>query len=41
MIDYSAKQGLNTMLDHYAEGGRPYQAHVMPIYQNSPFSFPD
>jgi methionine-gamma-lyase len=41
MIDYSAKQGLSTLVNHYAEGGQPYHAHVMPIYQTSLFSFPN
>jgi methionine-gamma-lyase len=35
------KYGLSTLVNHFAEGGYPHRAHVMPIYQTSLFSFPD
>jgi len=35
------KYGLSTLVNHFAEGGYPHGAHVMPIYQTSLFSFPD
>lgn len=35
------KNGLSTLVNHYAEGDDPQRAHVMPIYQTSLFSFPD
>ena len=41
MIDFSPQHGLGTLVNHYAEGGHPNHAHVMPIYQTSLFSFPD
>ncbi len=41
MIDFSPQYGLGTLVNHYAEGGHPNHAHVMPIYQTSLFSFPD
>ncbi len=41
MSDQLSRQGLSTLVNHYAEGQLPYHAHVMPIYQSSLFSFPD
>jgi len=33
--------GISTLVNHVAEGGQPYQAHLSPIYQTSTFVFPD
>ncbi len=33
--------GIGTLVNHVAEGGQPYHAHLAPIYQTSTFSFPD
>ncbi|UCD99862.1 MAG: aminotransferase class I/II-fold pyridoxal phosphate-dependent enzyme [Chloroflexota bacterium] len=41
MPDLSTKHGLSTLVNHYAEGSNPHNAHIMPIYQTSLFSFPD
>ena len=41
MNEFSKNYGLSTLVNHYAEGGHPHRAHVMPIYQTSLFSFPD
>jgi methionine-gamma-lyase len=41
MNDFSPHHGLGTLVNHYAEGDQPSNAHVMPIYQTSLFSFPD
>ncbi len=41
MSGFSPQKGLSTLVNHFAEGGHPYHAHVMPIYQTSLFSFPD
>lgn len=41
MTKISAKHGLGTLANHAAEGDNPHNAHTMPIYQTSTFSFPD
>jgi methionine-gamma-lyase len=41
MIEFSPQHGLGTLVTHFAEGDQPNNAHVMPIYQTSLFSFPD
>jgi methionine-gamma-lyase len=33
--------GIGTLVNHVAEGGHPYHAHLSPIYQTSTFGFPD
>lgn len=41
MRKVSPRQGIGTLVMHYAEGTDPWHAHIMPIYQTSLFSFPD
>jgi methionine-gamma-lyase len=41
MTKISPHHGLGTLAIHFAEGEHPFNAHVMPIYQTSLFSFPD
>lgn len=41
MPEFSPYHGLGTLAIHFAEGENPFNAHVMPIYQTSLFSFPD
>jgi len=41
MTQFSPGHGLGTLVTHFDEGEHPYNAHVMPIYQTSLFSFPD
>lgn len=33
--------GISTLVNHAGEGGHPFHAHSMPLYQTSTFSFPD
>lgn len=35
------QHGIGTLVNHVAEGGHPYHAHLSPIYQTSTFGFPD
>ncbi len=35
------EHGLSTLVNHVAEGGHPFHAHLSPIYQTSTFGFPD
>ena len=41
MTEFSPHHGMGTLAIHFAEGEHPFNAHVMPIYQTSLFSFPD
>jgi methionine-gamma-lyase len=41
MKKFSPHHGFSTLVNHADEGNNPYDAHVMPIYQTSTFSFPD
>lgn len=41
MAKISPHHGFGTLAIHFAEGEHPFNAHVMPIYQTSLFSFPD
>ncbi len=39
--DITADSGLGTIVNHYGHEGNSMNAHLMPIYQTSTFSFPD
>jgi len=41
MGNFHPEYGLSTLVNHVAEGGHPYHAHLSPIYQTSTFGFPD
>jgi len=41
MNHYNPQHGIGTLVNHIAEEGHPYHAHISPIYQTSTFSFPD
>ncbi len=41
MTRIASNYGIGTIVNHFAEGENPHNAHVTPIYQTSTFSFPD